>query len=281
MGNHSNYKEEKCWSCAFFCGNRKESKSFLFGDCVETSSSGKCLCEKSSYYNKSVFDEYRCSSYQRWAGIDALIFKQEKAKLLKEQKKESERIQREQDALREREWELNWQKSAEERREKERAKREQFLDTLTKEEREAFLQHEKEETERKIKDDCKKTWISTINDEIQRKKRSPIKVAIIGTLVTLVLFLIGWFPYYLYSADIEINEKFLKDAMDYADDPVYQHYYQQTQIDKAKQSECIWIPLTILFIGLLITGILCFLKCKKNKIEIEELKKELNELEAK
>ena len=62
----------------------KESTGFILGNSVETSSSGKCSCSNSPQYNRNVFDDYGgCSRYQRWAGIDTLIAKQEKKNSLK------------------------------------------------------------------------------------------------------------------------------------------------------------------------------------------------------
>lgn len=286
MGNHRNYKEEKCWSCAFFCGNRKESTGFILGNSVETSSSGKCSCSNSPQYNRNVFDDYGgCSRYQRWAGIDTLIAKQEKEKFLKEQRKENEYLLDEQ---RRQEESINREKEKlerERRRLKEERKRleyERWYSSLSPEEQKAEDKRNEEERihrERLEKEESRKFNILRINGEIHTLKVKPIKISIIGFLITLIPFLLGWFPYYAYSEEIEVNEKFLKESIDYADDPVYKMFYDET-IELKEQRACsIWIPITILFVGILITALIFWRKYKKNKGKIADLKRELNNLE--
>lgn len=287
MGNHSNYKEEKCWSCAFFCGERKENRG-LFGNSVETSSNGTCSCKRCSKYNSTVNENDRgCSKYQKWGVLDSSLAEEEKRKLYKEQRKINQNIiydQRRQEEELQRQKEELERQTRELERERERLEYERWYSSLSPKEQKAEDARKQEERIKRQKlqeEESKKFNIARINGEIRRLKIKPIKVAIIGLLLTSLPFLIGWFPYYLYSLDIEVNEKFLEEAIEYADDPVYKFYYDQTIEFKHKRAECIWIPFTILFIGLLVTGILCFLKWKKNKIKIEELKKELNELEGK
>ena len=174
MGNHYNYKEEKCWSCAFFCGVRKENKGFL-GNSVETSSSGTCSCNRSSKYNCKVYDNDRgCFKYQRWGVLDASLAEQERKRLNKEQQKANEKLinnqRRQQDELRRQQEELERQ-TRELERERERLEYERWYSSLSpeeqkaedirKEEERARLEKEYEEkqalweTERE-KEDCKR-----------------------------------------------------------------------------------------------------------------------------
>ena len=94
MGFHSNNHQDKCWSCEFFCGERKH-KNGLLGESTETSSSGTCSCKRSTHFNKSVSESSWCSKYQKWGVLASIIAKKENEQMLREQRTENERAERE------------------------------------------------------------------------------------------------------------------------------------------------------------------------------------------
>ena len=83
MGFHSNSNQEKCWSCEFFCGERKHKEGLFLGDSTETSSSGTCSCKRSSYNNKTVSESGWCSKYQKWGVLASYIAKKGNEEQLK------------------------------------------------------------------------------------------------------------------------------------------------------------------------------------------------------
>ena len=91
MSYHSNNNQEKCWSCEFFCGERKYKTGIFLGDTTETSSTGTCSCKRSTNFNKSVSETGRCSKYQKWGVIASAIAKKENEELLRKKKQENER----------------------------------------------------------------------------------------------------------------------------------------------------------------------------------------------
>lgn len=94
MGFHSNNRQEKCWSCEFFCGERKHKEGLFLGDSTETSSNGTCTCKRSSNCNKTVSESGWCSKYQKWGVLASYIAKKENEEQLKKQQVENERIER-------------------------------------------------------------------------------------------------------------------------------------------------------------------------------------------
>ena len=95
MSYHSNNNQNKCWSCDFFCGERKY-KSGIFGvDSTETSSNGTCLCKRSTKYNKTVSENNWCSKYQKWGVLTSAIDKRKNEEILKKQRLEDEKNKRE------------------------------------------------------------------------------------------------------------------------------------------------------------------------------------------
>ena len=73
MSVHSNFQKDRCWSCEFFCGQRKYKNGIVFGDSVETEAKGTCSNQRSSYCGKAVRDNDWCGKYQKWGVLQSAL----------------------------------------------------------------------------------------------------------------------------------------------------------------------------------------------------------------
>ena len=94
MSYHNNLKQDKCWSCEFFCGERIHKTGFL-GDSIQTSWQGTCSCNRSPHYNKQISESGCCSKYQKWGVIASALAKKENDEFLRKQREERQRNERE------------------------------------------------------------------------------------------------------------------------------------------------------------------------------------------
>lgn len=102
MSYHNDDNQEKCWSCEFFCGERKRKSGIFLGNSTETSKTGTCSCRNSSHFNKTVFDTNWCSKYQKWGVIASSIAEKESQERLRKQKLENAKYEQELKAEQER-----------------------------------------------------------------------------------------------------------------------------------------------------------------------------------
>ena len=72
MSYHSNFRQDKCWSCEFFSGQREYNHG-LFGDSVHTSDKGICKCDRSQHRDKPVYEHGWCSRYQKWGVLQSTL----------------------------------------------------------------------------------------------------------------------------------------------------------------------------------------------------------------
>lgn len=72
MSYHSNFRQDKCWSCEFFSGQR-EYKHGLLGNSVHTSDKGICKCDRSNQRDKPIYEHEWCSRYQKWGVLQSTI----------------------------------------------------------------------------------------------------------------------------------------------------------------------------------------------------------------
>ena len=72
MSYHSNFRQDKCWSCEFFSGQR-EYKHGLLGNSVRTSDKGICKCDRSNQRDKPVYKHEWCSRYQKWGVLQSTL----------------------------------------------------------------------------------------------------------------------------------------------------------------------------------------------------------------
>lgn len=76
MSYHSNFRQDKCWSCEFFSGQR-EYKHGLLGNSVHTSDKGICKCDRSNQRDKPVYEHEWCSRYQKWGVLQSTLAKKQ------------------------------------------------------------------------------------------------------------------------------------------------------------------------------------------------------------
>lgn len=205
MGYHSNDKQEKCWSCEFFCGERKRKTSFLLGDSTDTSSNGTCSCKRSSHFNKSVSESSWCSKYQKWGVIASALAKKENDEIARKQKLENQKLEREMQEERERtereRRELERERYALEQerkkleyerwysslspedkiKEDQRIEEEKRLATIEAEERR--IRYEKEAKEREAQ--------RLIDEENARKRKKKNLIVIFSLIGAIILLIVG------------------------------------------------------------------------------------------
>lgn len=202
MSYHSNNRQEKCWSCEFFSGERKYKDGFL-GASTQTSTNGTCSCKRSSHFNKSVSEGGWCSKYQKWGVIASAIAKKENDELLRKQKEENQRYEREMQeeqrrAERERR-ELERERLALEQ-ERKRLEYERWYASLSPDEKaredlriqEEKMREAREAEERRIRreQEEKEREAQRLIDEENDKKRKKKNLIIILSLIGVVILLI-------------------------------------------------------------------------------------------
>lgn len=98
MGSHSNFNKEKCWSCAFFVGNRKVS-TFLVKS-VMTDSMGTCTCKGCPDCGKKVQEDHWCRKWQIDSITSNLKAEAESKKAIEQQRREADRLAQEEERQR-------------------------------------------------------------------------------------------------------------------------------------------------------------------------------------
>ena len=175
MGYHNNNNKEECWSCEFFCGERKHKNGFILGDSTETSATGTCSCKESSYYNKSIKEADWCSKYQKWGVLASIISKKEAEDQIKNLrlKQEYERLalERERLAL---------------EQERKRLEYERWYSSLSLEEREKEDRIVEENRRRAEKDAEEQRRRKEIEEKKRLKKKAVKKVLIIIALIAII-----------------------------------------------------------------------------------------------
>ena len=90
MSYHSNFRQDKCWSCEFFSGQR-EYKHGLLGDSVHTSDKGICKCDRSNQRDKPVYEHGCCSRYQKWGVLQSTLAKKQAEQEILEMQQRAQR----------------------------------------------------------------------------------------------------------------------------------------------------------------------------------------------
>lgn len=181
MSNHSNNQQEQCWSCEYFCGERK-FRSASFGDSTQTSSNGICSCKRSIKYNKSVSEAERCSKYQKWVVIASAIAKKENQRYEREMQEERRRAEKERK-------ELERERLALEA-ERERLEYERWYSSLTPEEKvqeDLRVEEERKRREREA-EEFRLRWKQEEERARKRKRKNLIiTVSLIGAIILLIV----------------------------------------------------------------------------------------------
>lgn len=94
MLSHHDLKEEKCWSCDYFCGYRQKQSAPFVGDYIDASDYGPC-CNPSSLNNKKrVKQSDICNQYRQWVVVQDLFKKQTRRQIEKQIKKQQTQEQK-------------------------------------------------------------------------------------------------------------------------------------------------------------------------------------------
>lgn len=89
MSIHTNLKQDKCWSCEFYCAERKYKDGFI-GDSVNTADKGTCMNDRSQNHSKMVFEHGWCSKYQKWGVLQSSIAQKKATEQLRMQQLQQE-----------------------------------------------------------------------------------------------------------------------------------------------------------------------------------------------
>lgn len=88
MPSHHYLKEEKCWSCDYFCGYRQKQSAPFIGDYIDSSDYGSCRNPSSLNNEKRVEQSDICNQYRQWVVVQDLLKKQARRQTEKQIKKQ-------------------------------------------------------------------------------------------------------------------------------------------------------------------------------------------------
>lgn len=178
MGSHSNFKQEKCWSCAFYTGKQRISR-FLTPS-IMSEDYGTCTCAKCPKNGQKVRESDWCNKWQIHGLVSQLkseeIAKKQEAQARAESARASQEIERQQRELeREREYECREIERERRKLEEERQKLEyeRWYSSLTLEERKAEDDRKAEEARQaKIAEEKRRR---EIEEEYERREQERIQ----------------------------------------------------------------------------------------------------------
>ena len=255
MSTNSNFKQNKCWSCEFFSGNREYKKGW-FGDSVETSDWGVCTNQKNFLHkNQKVQSSSWCSCYQKWSVLQSAI-------AMQEQKKEQEQAERGQRQAFERQEREN-QRQQEELRaerirleaERKRLEYERWYNSLSEEEREQ--EDERKEQERLKAEELRKKREEEYKRQEEQVKtneniaKQKTKYVLIGVTIIAIL-LICLFTTIFFRSEYKTNLDLLYD------------YYSSKDINELQgKISTLTIFMILEILGLVTTTFFIIFKVKK------------------
>ena len=249
MSAHSNFKKNNCWSCEYFSGERKYDKGVFLGPSVYTGMKGKCSNTKSEKRNSEIFETGWCSKYQKWGVLQSAL-------AIEEQKKETQRVMNELKKQQEESRVSSYSEPVRELTAAERAEIERDRELRR-------IKAEQEEKERLAREE---------QARINRIKRSPIVTGIVGGVITLFAFLLGWIPYWYWdiqrkNAIFAIEQ--LEELGHNPNEAIVQEFFQDGMHAKEMRNSVAWIPFVILAIGIGLTILVVVItnKRKANKLK--------------
>lgn len=240
MSSHSNFNKDKCWSCEYFFGIREYKKGTFLGDSVYTDAKGKCSNNRSTNCNHEIFEDDWCSKYQKWGVLQSTL-------AIEEQKKESQRI-------------LN-----------ELRKEQQVNETSIHSSQPITLQERAEMharwEEQEKQEQAERKQIETAAQQA-KINRSPIIAGIVGGIITLIAFLLGWIPYWYWDYQRSICKSNLETMFNLGhtiNEPYMQQLYSEGLHAKEMRDSVVWIPFAILGVGIALTIVVVILKSKSKE----------------
>ncbi len=108
--------------------------------------------------------------------------------------------------------------------------------------------------------------------KIRRINKSPITAGIVGGIITLIAFLLGWIPYWYYDYQRSICKSNLETMFSLGhtmSEPYMQQLYSEGLHAKEMRDSVIWIPFVILGIGILMTIVVIFVLGKNRLKRLE------------
>lgn len=259
MSTNSNFKQDKCWSCEFFSGNREYKKGW-FGDSVETADWGICTNQKNFLdKNQKVQSSGWCSCYQKWGVLQSAI-------AMQEQKKAQEQAEREQRQAFERQEREN-QRQQEELRaerfrleaERKRLEYERWYNSLSEEER-------KQEDERKEQERLKAEELRKQREEEYKRQEEQRKIKEIAAKRKNKYILIGTSIAFILLACLFITIFFISEHKTSLE-LVYDYYItRDPKVINELQGKITMLTVFMVLeiIGVLTTILLTVFKVKKN-----------------
>ncbi len=143
------------------------------------------------------------------------------------------------------------------------------------------IRQEKLEREKEWKEYQHKLEIESKEKQIRKIQRSPIVTLVVGSIITLVAFLLGWIPYWYWDIRLTSDRNSLSQLLEWGhsmQETYLQELYMDGLYSKDMRNSCIWIPFVILAVGITVTTILAILKNKSKSKRLEVAQKELEEL---
>ena len=297
MSINSNFRKNKCWSCEFFCG-RREYKNGLFSPHVSTDGSGVCGCSRGPDSKKRVNEDHWCSKYQKWGVLEAYLANE---RYKEQQRLEERRIQEERRKAIEAQERQERQLRAERerlRKERERLEHENYLASLSPEERaKAEAEDARKIEEAKAKAEAAIAYSRALRErekkaeELEAKKkrckslkRQPMIWGVVMAAVVLLAFFLSWIPHWKALADKNGAEQSLKLWIGLGHSATDQYGLKyQAQINEANErvASTFPIPFVVLVIGLVVVALVVILlvKSKRRKNALSEAEREIAGIE--
>lgn len=213
MSSHTNFKSEKCWSCAFYAGRRKISK--FLGPSIDTDERGQCTCNKCPNSGKIVSENNYCSKWQIDSMTNQCQIEQANKKAAQTAQREADRAQRRieehnREVEREREEERRYKE-----REEEARKYQDWYNSLSPEEKAA--EDAKNAEERRLAEERIRKFQKELKEKnrialLQQKKRKKILLISFISLVAITGIVIA--SVFIAKA---INQKQAEDTFNNSD----------------------------------------------------------------
>lgn len=165
MGTHHNFDEKRCWSCEFFTVARKVEPHLFFGDDVRVDGKGYCGCPKMRPKGKQVSEDAgrNCPWHQRWSAINAHLAKcGPKPKF-----EETKQTQSRQDKKPEQNRNYSFNPSLQAAMDRADARHDQWLASLTPEERENY---EAEQKKKREEETAKRRAITEYQEALKKRR---------------------------------------------------------------------------------------------------------------
>ena len=260
MSNHYDYefKKEKCWSCAHYCGQRE----LRYGK-FHTSDKGNC-----AYKREEVSESSYCWHYKLAGDVASELAKEENDKLQKElEKKEREKKRLEEEI------------EAEQRK----SLYEQWYSSLSPEKKAKEDERKRKEAREREKKWKQQTVLNKSNELEKKvnsiKQKMPRKI-IFCVVITTIVSLLSFIPHWLFNSAKEYNEELLQIWMEdhSSTDQTSVELASSIEMYAHKAQNSLWILVAVLVVCIVLSIFAIIKTRKKQFIELETLTTEMNNL---